>query len=122
MQLSSAIPLVRIFDEAKAREFYLDFLGFTIEWEHRFEPGMPLYAQIRRSDLVLHLTGHHGDATPGGTVFVRVKDVDDLQRELVAKNYANLRPGVVDLPWGRMMELTDPFGNRMRWMEPNSEA
>jgi uncharacterized glyoxalase superfamily protein PhnB len=122
MQLSAAIPLVRIFDEAKAREYYLDFLGFTVEWEHRFEPGMPLYAQISRGDLVLHLTGHHGDATPGSTVFVRVTDVDALQRELIAKNYANLRPGVIDLEWGRMMELTDPFGNRMRWTEPNSEA
>ncbi len=122
MQLTQAIPLIRIFDEAKAREYYLDFLGFTMEWEHRFEPGMPLYAQIRRGDLVLHLTGHHGDATPGGTVFVRVTDVDGLQRELIAKNYANLRPGVIDLEWGRMMELTDPFGNRMRWMEPKKEA
>src|SRR5438067_13515384 len=116
MQLTQAIPLIRIFDEAKAREYYLDFLGFTMEWEHRFEPGLPLYAQIRRGGLVLHLTGHHGDATPGSTVFVRVTDVDGLQRELVANNYANLRPGVIDLEWGRMMELTDPFGNRMRWM------
>jgi uncharacterized glyoxalase superfamily protein PhnB len=122
MQLTQAIPLIRIFDEAKAREYYLDFLGFTMEWEHRFEPGMPLYAQIRRGDLVLHLTGHHGDATPGSTVFVRVTDVDGLQRELVAKNYANLRPDVIELPWGRMMELTDPFGNRMRWMESKAEA
>ena len=33
------VPVLRSFDEAKAREFYVDFLGFTVEWEHRFEPG-----------------------------------------------------------------------------------
>lgn len=119
MQLSPAIPLIRIFDEAKAREFYVGFLGFEFEWEHRFEPGLPLYAQIRRSDLVLHLTGHHGDATPGSTTFVRVDDIDALQRELIAKNYPNMRPGVNEQPWGRMMEVIDPFGNRLRFWQPN---
>jgi len=38
-----SISIRRIFDEAKAREFYLDFLGFTLDWEHRFEDGLPLY-------------------------------------------------------------------------------
>ena len=69
MRLAPAIPIIRILSEDKAREFYLDFLGFTLQWEHRFEPGFPLYAQIRRSDLTLHLSEHHGDGTPGATVF-----------------------------------------------------
>ena len=37
------IPILRMFDEAKAREFYLDFLGFSVEFEHRFEADLPLY-------------------------------------------------------------------------------
>jgi len=41
--------VLRSFDEAKAREFYVDFLGFTVDWEHRFEPGMPLYMQVSRA-------------------------------------------------------------------------
>jgi len=40
------IPILRSFDEAKAREFYLGFLGFKVDWEHRFEPGLPLYMQV----------------------------------------------------------------------------
>ena len=66
-----AIPILRIFDEAKAREFYLGFLGFTVDWEHRFEDGLPLYMQISRGDLVLHLSEHHGDCCPGACVYVR---------------------------------------------------
>ncbi len=117
MRLCPAIPLLRIFSEEKAREFYLDFLGFTVEWEHRFEPGMPLYAQIRRSDLVLHLTEHHGDATPGACVFIPVEDIDALHQDLAIKRYKYARPGLVNLPWGRQLEVADPFGNRLRFCE-----
>jgi hypothetical protein len=73
MRLSAAVPILRIFSEEKAKEFYLDFLGFRIEWEHRFGDNFPLYAQIKRSELIIHLSEHHGDATPGTMVFVPVE-------------------------------------------------
>ncbi len=117
MQLSSAIPIVRIFSVAKAKEFYLDFLGFTLEWEHRFEEDFPLYAQIRRNDLVLHLSEHHGDATPGSTVFVPMIGIDELHAELQARRYAYARPGIESLGWGRQLQVADPFGNRLRFCE-----
>lgn len=59
-----AVPLLRIFDVAKAREFYVGWLGFTIDWEHRFDARAPLYMQVSRAGLVLHLTEHHGDCCP----------------------------------------------------------
>src|SRR5687768_18025800 len=58
-------PILRIFDEAKAREFYVDFLGFKVDWEHRFEAGLPLYMQVSRDQCILHLSEHHGDCSPG---------------------------------------------------------
>jgi hypothetical protein len=30
------IPLLRIFDVERAKAFYVGFLGFAIDWEHRF--------------------------------------------------------------------------------------
>ncbi len=51
MDFQPAIPIFRIFDEAKAREFYVGFLGFAVDWEHRFEPDMPLYMQVSRGGL-----------------------------------------------------------------------
>ncbi|CVF05690.1 Uncharacterised protein [Serratia marcescens] len=39
---SPAIPILRIFAVDKAKEFYLDFLGFTLAWEHRFREDLPL--------------------------------------------------------------------------------
>ena len=117
MKLLSAIPILRIFSVDKAKEFYLDFLGFTLEWEHRFEASLPLYAQITRSGLTLHLSEHHGDASPGSTVFVPVEKIDALHGELLAKAYAFGRPGVETVDWGRVMEVADPFGNRLRFCE-----
>jgi predicted enzyme related to lactoylglutathione lyase len=117
MNLSSAIPILRIFSVDKAKEFYLEFLGFRWEWEHRFEPGLPLYAQIRRSNLTLHLSEHHGDSSPGSTVFVPVEDVAGLHAELHAKAYGYARPGIEEVGWGKLMQISDPFGNRIRFCQ-----
>ena len=112
------VPILRIFSVDKAKEFYLDFLGFALDWEHRFADGLPLYMQVSRGALCLHLSEHHGDACPGSTVFVRMRGVEALHRELTAKTYRYLRPGVERAPWGaRVMEVTDPFGNRIRFNE-----
>lgn len=115
--LKPAIPILRIFDEPKAHEFYLEFLGFTVEFEHRFEENLPLYMGIRRSELRLHLSAHHGDATPGSTVFVPMTGLHEFQAELVAKNYSFGRPEIEHLPWGDWVEVHDPFGNRIRFCE-----
>ncbi|WP_067675324.1 glyoxalase superfamily protein [Nocardia miyunensis] len=38
------IAVLRIYDVAKAYQFYCDYLGFSVDWEHRVDPGAPLYA------------------------------------------------------------------------------
>jgi hypothetical protein len=111
-------PILRIFDERKAKEFYLGFLGFTLDWEHRFGENFPLYAQVSRAGLVLHLSEHHGDASPGSTVVVITHGVQEFQKELTDKDYNYMKPGLEDLPWGKVMSVTDPFSNRIRFTEP----
>lgn len=49
MRLRQPTPILRIFDEEKAREFYVNFLGFRVDWEHRFEEGLPLHANLKGS-------------------------------------------------------------------------
>jgi hypothetical protein len=118
MQFLQTIPVLRIFEVAKAREFYLDYLGFRVDWEHRFEPGLPLYMQVSRGACVLHLSEHHGDATPGATVFLRVSGLQAFHEELRRKDYRYQRPGLELAPWNaRLLQLTDPFGNRLRFNE-----
>src|SRR5271166_3049729 len=118
VEFRRTIPILRIFDIAKAREFYLDFLGFRVDWEHRFEPERPLYMQISRGDLVIHLSEHHGDGTPGTIVFVDMVGLKEFHREISSKRYRYLRPGIQRMPWSAdSMTVLDPFGNQIRFSE-----
>jgi uncharacterized glyoxalase superfamily protein PhnB len=108
------VPIFRIFDEAKAREFYVDYLGFTVDWQHRFEAGTPLYQQVSLGGCVLHLSEHHGDACPGGSIRIRVDDLEAYHQALTAKQYKYYRPGLQDQEWGaREMTVQDGFGNKL---------
>lgn len=72
-EFHKVIPILRMFSIEKTKAFYIDFLGFTIDWEHRFEKDAPLYMQISRAGCMLHLSEHHGDGTPGAAVYVVTK-------------------------------------------------
>lgn len=69
------IPILRMFDQERAYSFYIGYLGFKLDWEHRFDAGMPLYAQLSFQNNVVHLSEHHGDATPGSAFRIRVDDL-----------------------------------------------
>jgi len=85
---------------------------------------LPLYAQISRSCLTLHLSEHYGDATPGSAVFIPTRDIDcpaaGVNSEQYRYSYA--RPGVETLDWGKQVNLTDPFGNCLRFCEQTDNA
>ena len=116
--LQKAIPLLRIFDLAKAEEFYINWLGFQSDWQHQFEDNFPVYWQVSKDNLVLHLTEHHGDCCPGGKVFVTCNDLRTYHAELLAKSYPFNRPGLETAPWNALtMEVIDPFGNRLLFSE-----
>jgi hypothetical protein len=118
-RMQSVTPILRIFDEAKAREFYLEFLGLTVEFEHRFGDNFPIYLGIARDDVVLHLSEHHGDATPGARVRIGMTGLADYAAALRAKDYRYAKPGApVRQDWG-FWELTvgDPFGNHLTFCE-----
>jgi catechol 2,3-dioxygenase-like lactoylglutathione lyase family enzyme len=112
------IPILRSFDEAKAREFYIGWLGFVVDWEHRFEPELPLYMQISRDGIALHISEHHGDATPGSHVRVDVKGLREFHAELIGKKYKNNRPGLERPEWGGLeMTVVDPCRNLITFSE-----
>lgn len=117
MRVMETCPVLRIFDEGRARAFYLDWLRFEVEFAHRQEPGMPLYLGIVRDGVRLHLSEHHGDGTPGSTVFLRVEGLDAFHAEIMGRSYGYMKPGIESLPWGRQLTLTDPFMNRLRLCE-----
>lgn len=88
MRFAAPVPILRMFDLEKAKDFYVGFLGFQVDWEHRFEPTAPVYMQVSRGDCRIHLSEHHGDGTPGTVIRV-------------------------EMPEAREMTVQDPFGNRI---------
>ena len=117
------IPILRMFSVEKAKEFYFDFLGFKLDWEHRFEKNAPLYMQISRSNAVLQLSEHFSDGTPGSAVYFYMKGIEEFHRELLAKNYSHSRPGLHDQTWGMIeMMIDDPSGNKIRFGEPKLQG
>lgn len=116
MPFYKTIPLLRILDEARAKEFYIDFLGFNLDWGNRATGA--LYMQISLDECVLHLSEHSGDAAPGAAVKLHTNNIEAYVEQLVAKKYppgvAEQDPGVAQQPWGSLdMVLVDPFGNRL---------
>ncbi len=123
MNFSKTTPILRSFDEAKAKEFYVGFLGFKVDWEHRFAPDLPLYMQVSRGSCVLHLSEHHGDCSPGAAMRIEVDELDAFHQELTQKQYKHARPGIEAMPWGsRDLSVKDPFGNRLTFTSATSTS
>jgi len=123
MKIHAPVPILRIFDEQAALRHYVQYLGFTVDWTHRFEDDLPLYMQVSRGDCVLHLSEHHGDCCPGARIRVRVDGLEELHRALAERGYKHARPGIEDRPWGdRELTVSDPFGNRLTFYAPTDGA
>ena len=55
--------------------------------------------------------------------FYNTDDVEALHRELATRPNPNMRPGVELAPWNpKVMEVTDPFGNRLCFNQPLGQA
>lgn len=120
MHFGGPTPILRSFDESKAREFYIDFLGFEVEFEHRLGPEAPLYLSVKQGHCILHLTEHYGDCSPGAQVRIPVHKLKDYVRGLRAKGYKYANPGdPTEKPWGMIeISIRDPFGNSLTFYEP----
>jgi uncharacterized glyoxalase superfamily protein PhnB len=119
IKFGQIVPILRIFDIAKADEFYLGFLGFTVDWDHRYDANAPLYRQISRGDLILHLSEHHGDGSQGARIRVSMQGIEAFHGEITAKGYRYMRPGLEPTPWGTLEAgVIDPFGNHIFFSQP----
>ncbi|KAA1418151.1 VOC family protein [Mumia zhuanghuii] len=100
------VPVLHV-DDAEVAVAWYARLGFTKQWEHRFEPGFPAFVEVARGlGMRLFLSEHQGDARPDTLIYLRVLDVDAAASEFGVP--------VEDAPWAREIELRDPDGNRLR--------
>lgn len=114
MQSGSITPILRIFDVDLARSFYLEFLGFQLDWQHQFEDNFPLYLQISKDDCIIHLSEHFGDASPHSAIRIYWEYIYELHSELSQKDYKFSKAQVEKTDWETLeLSITDPFSNRI---------
>ncbi len=107
---------IQSYEDAVAH--YVDWLGFTIDWEWREAPGRPVIMEISRDGVDMHLV--EGDEHPPSSwIQVIVEDIQTLADELNAK-----RPDFVSIsggwPYVQQILLKDPFGNLLVFEQPQS--
>lgn len=125
--INLTIPVLRVFSEPLARQFYVDFLGFHLDFGGPAEgPGTPFYGQVSRNGTTLHLAEYAYEPTPGATVLIWMSGLNELHAALDANEVrtklwgpAVWMPVIEELPWGvRSLAIGDPFGNTIRFYEP----
>ena len=72
------VPILRVADADAAVRWY-ECLGFTKQWEHRFDPSCPAFVSIARGGAQLFSSEHRGDARPDTLVGLYVSDVDAVE-------------------------------------------
>ncbi len=111
------VPTFRITNYKKAIEFYIDLLGFSIDWEHRFGKTEPVYMQISKNGLVLHLSENKRYKT-GVIIFVETKGIEKFHDSILNRKSKNQIPDILTTNWKtKQMEIEDPFGNLLRFNE-----
>lgn len=122
-QNQNIIPVLRIFDVEKAKAFYLDFLGFQLDWTHQFEENFPLYMQISKDQYCLHLTEHYGDCSSGALVRLHLVELEQFAQQLLDQNARFAKPQLETMPWGNLeLSIRDPFSNRLVFWKDQAET
>ena len=124
-EIRSSIPILRMLDEAKAKAFYLDYLGFKLDWECRFTPTAPVFIQIHLGAAHIHLDGHATEDAPISQVNIPVLGLQNYCDYLIAQGANYPKPCVVDpRSVGRNtdMNILDPFGNLLIFCSQTTEG
>jgi len=123
MKCYNVKPILRIFDYHKAIEFYVNWLGFTVDWEHRFDDNAPIYMQISLGGIELHLSEHHGDCSPGAHIHIDCSGLKEFHKVLIDKKYKYNRPGLERTFYGSWaVTVNDPFFNKITFNQPLDES
>lgn len=121
MPTGQCVPFIRVKDARASLDYYNRSLGFHKEWEHEFEPGLPLCISIARGGLRFFLSEHTGDGNFGICVYCYVSDADRLHAEFARSGALGVTP-VEEMPWGRDFSVRDLDGNELRFGSTRPDA
>ena len=104
--LGGAIPILRVANVAASVAYYVDALGFTVDWD---EGGM---VSVSRDRCSIMLT-EWDQSQPRMWIWVGVRDAAALHDELVSRG-AQVRHPPTNYFWALEMQVEDLDGNVLR--------
>jgi hypothetical protein len=114
------IPVFRVFDYAKAMAFYVEWLGFKIEWEQKPDDG-PFQVRLSLREVTLHLVEHADEGSLGTWVIVPEFKHLIAYRKIICPDGGKFpKPELRKVPRepnSISMTVVDPFFNRIEFRE-----
>jgi uncharacterized glyoxalase superfamily protein PhnB len=100
---SNVIPILDVHDVDRALRFYVEQLGFEVDFRYEEDPNN--YAGVRRDGVCLHMQWQHEDHFKAGTagrlrVRIIVDNPDALFEEYRDKGVVDERAQVRSTAWG----------------------
>ncbi len=107
-------PALKVGDFSEAVAHYVEWLGFTLDWEWREAPGEPAIGFLSR-DRFTFMINEHRDALGPAAIHLDVQNLDALVEE-----WDGRRPGAAvirSVPPYEFPEavIEDPWGNRLHF-------
>jgi catechol 2,3-dioxygenase-like lactoylglutathione lyase family enzyme len=106
---------VPVSDQDRARDFYADVLGFTVEMDTSFADGGMRWVMLRPPGSATAITlVTWFETMPAGSLNGSVLGCDDLEQtlaELSARGVTFAEDKIQEAPWGRWKTFADPDGN-----------
>lgn len=104
---------VPVTDQDRARDFYVDVLGFELLRDQEMGPAMR-WVQVgpRGAQTSLTLVTWF-ESMPAGSLTGLVIETDDLEADAarLAERGVAIEGGIQEAPWGRYVQFHDPDGN-----------
>ena len=120
--LQSTISMLRVANARLSEKLFRDVFGFETTWEHDPGDGQPVFIEVVRDAVAIHLSEHEGDGPIGIQVYVNVSDAKALHDEFDSRG-ANITQPLQDSPWGHLIfEVNNLDGNTLRFGSPITES
>ena len=117
---SVAIVSVPVSDPDRAKDFYTDVLGLSVQEDEPMGESMRwLRLATAEGEATITLVTWFPSMPPGSTkgLLLRVDDLDAMVAYLEDKGVPTAN-GIETAPWGRYVQIDDPDGNGLVLQQP----
>ena len=104
------IPILNVNNLAASIRFYVDLLGFTIDWGDH--DGSLMASVSRDGNSIMLCEGEQGQ--PGTWIWIGVEDIEPLFKEYKTKD-VKFQQMPTNYPWAYEMRIEDPDGHILRF-------